>query len=153
MEKRAGHKDRPFVTPLRLRPGNGGASTSVVALLLSWPAAAAIISLGAELIRRHLARTLVLGELVGDLLTFLEITHASALDGADVDEHVLPAVIRLDETETLGRIEPLDCTGAHDEPFHGIIDGARRISRAVFRSFSGKVVSVRKECAGPSRSA
>ena len=72
-------------------------------------------SLGAELIGRHLARALVLHELEGDLLTFPEIAHAGALDGADVDEHVLAAVIGLNETETLGRIEPLDCADAHDE--------------------------------------
>jgi hypothetical protein len=34
--------------------------------------------------------------------------QAGALDGADVDEDVLPAAIRLDEAEALLGVEPLD---------------------------------------------
>jgi hypothetical protein len=30
-----------------------------------------------------------------------------------VDEHVISAVIRLNETETLGRVKPLHCSHAH----------------------------------------
>jgi hypothetical protein len=74
-------------------------------------------SLSAELIGGHLARALVLDELEGDLLTFPEIAHASALDCGDVDEHVLAAIIRLNEAETLGGIEPFNCADAMTNPF------------------------------------
>jgi hypothetical protein len=36
-----------------------------------------------------------------------------ALDGADVGEHVVAAVIRLCEAEALCRVEPLNCSGSH----------------------------------------
>ena len=35
--------------------------------------------------------------------------QTGALNRADVDEHVLAAAIGLDEAETLGGVEPLDC--------------------------------------------
>jgi len=88
--------------------------------LISSLADAALGSLSAELIGRHLARALVLNHLVRDLLTFAEIAHSGALDSADVDENVLTAIIRLDEAKTLGRIKPLNCAGRHDEPFLSI---------------------------------
>ena len=37
----------------------------------------------------------------------------SGLDGGDVDEHVLTAILRHDETKALGGIEPLDGTDGH----------------------------------------
>jgi len=67
---------------------------------------------------RHLARTLVGNELIGDLLAVLEVAHASALNSRDVNENVCSAVIRLNEAEALGCVEPLNGTCAHDEiPF------------------------------------
>ncbi|CAD5250439.1 hypothetical protein BOS5A_10377 [Bosea sp. EC-HK365B] len=72
-----------------------------------------VSSLGAQVVGRHLARTLVLDELVRDLLAVTQIAQAGALDGADVDEHVLAAIIRLDEAETLGAVEPFHCTVGH----------------------------------------
>ena len=137
MEKGPGCDPRPFVTPRRVEGQNGsGASTSVVAVSIQCPRDAANGSLGAKLIGRHLARALVLHELEGDLLTFAQIAHASALDGADVDENVLSAIIRLDETKTLGRIEPLDCTDAHNESFRCVIVMARDKTHApAFRFF------------------
>src|SRR5882724_9828942 len=41
------------------------------------------------------------GDLVVDLLAFIQAVQARTLDGADVHEHVLAAVGWLDETETL----------------------------------------------------
>ena len=38
---------------------------------------------------------------------------ARALDGADMDEHVLAAVARLDEAKSLRGVEPLHCTCSH----------------------------------------
>jgi hypothetical protein len=51
---------------------------------------------------------LVRHDIIGDLGAFAQIAQARPLDGRDMDEHVLPATaIGLDETVTLGRIEPL----------------------------------------------
>ena len=44
-----------------------------------------------------------------DLLTFGQVTETVALNGGEMDEHVL-ASWALDETETLVTVEPLDCT-------------------------------------------
>jgi hypothetical protein len=52
--------------------------------------------------------------LVGDLLAFIEAAQARALDGADVDEDVLAAAIGLNETETLGGVEPFDGACSND---------------------------------------
>src|SRR5438105_13081816 len=64
-----------------------------------------------SLLRRlevHGRRTAALcGDLVIDLLAFIQAVQARTLDGADMDEHVLAAIGRLDEAETLGGIEPL----------------------------------------------
>ena len=48
-----------------------------------------------------------------NLLAFVERAPACALDGADVDEHVVAAVVRLYEAEALCRVEPLSCSGSH----------------------------------------
>jgi hypothetical protein len=60
------------------------------------------------------ARLAALGDqLVADLLSLVEGRQTSALHGADMDEHVLRAVIGLDEAETLLRIEPFDFACRH----------------------------------------
>src|SRR5215218_5590249 len=48
---------------------------------------------------------LVLLKVIADLLVLVQRTHAGLLDGSDVDERVLAAVVRLDEAETLGFVE------------------------------------------------
>src|SRR4051812_31249233 len=66
--------------------------------------------------RLKVARSLLaaLGDdLVGDLLAFHEGAHPGPLDGADVHEHVLGAVSRLDESEALLGIEELHGTCRH----------------------------------------
>src|SRR6478735_11335643 len=65
----------------------------------------------AEIVSRGLAAATIGDDVERDLLTFVEGREASALDGADVHEHVLVAVIRLNETKTLLIVEPLH--GAH----------------------------------------
>jgi hypothetical protein len=72
-------------------------------------------SSGAQVVGRALARTLVLNDVVSDLLTFDEVAQTSALNCGDVDKHVGRAFIRLDETETLGAVEPLYGTCAHND--------------------------------------
>jgi hypothetical protein len=60
------------------------------------------------------ARLAALGDqLIADLLRLVEGRQTSALDGADVNEHVLRAVIRLDEAEALLGIEPLNFACRH----------------------------------------
>ena len=50
---------------------------------------------------------------LADLLALVETIEAGALNSADVDEHVLPAAVRLDEPETLGAVEPFDRASSH----------------------------------------
>ena len=64
-------------------------------------------------VRRQLPSVPALGQFVLDLLVVLEALEAGALDGADVDEHVLAAVVGRDETVALGRVEPLHRSGRH----------------------------------------
>src|SRR3954468_16319370 len=52
-------------------------------------------------------------DLVVDLLAFHQRAHAGTLDGADVHEHILRPIGRLDESESLLRIEKLNGTCRH----------------------------------------
>src|SRR5207302_226319 len=51
-----------------------------------------------------------------ELLPLIEAAHPGALDCGDVDEHVLPAIVRLDESKALLRIEKLHSTLSHIWP-------------------------------------
>src|ERR1043166_7475735 len=68
---------------------------------------------GAEIVGRRLARAAVRHDLVGDLLAFTQRTEAGALNGRDVHEHIVAAVIRLDEAIALGCVKPLHGSHAH----------------------------------------
>src|ERR1700761_3522888 len=46
-------------------------------------------------------------------LIFIEGRESGALDGGDMDEHILIAAVRLDEPIALGRVEPFDGTLRH----------------------------------------
>ena len=72
---------------------------------------------GLQLAGGHLARLVIALQLEADLLAFDEIAHAGAFDGRDVNEDIGAAVVRLNEAEALGGIEPFYCAGGHDEPF------------------------------------
>jgi hypothetical protein len=48
-----------------------------------------------------------------DLLTFFQGFEAAGLDGGEMCEHILAAVIGGDETKTLGVAEPFDSTCCH----------------------------------------
>src|SRR6266571_3052925 len=67
---------------------------------------------GFQIDRRGLA-VLPLFELVGDLLILVESAESGALHRRDVHEHVLGLVVRLNEAETLARVEPFHGTGRH----------------------------------------
>ena len=66
-----------------------------------------------KLVRGHLTRAAVCNQFVGDLLAFIQALKTGPLDGGDVHESILAAVVGLDEAETLGRIEPLHSAGRH----------------------------------------
>jgi hypothetical protein len=51
---------------------------------------------GAKLIGGTLPGSPILRQLIGELLAFAQIRHAGAFNRADMDEHVLAAIIGLD---------------------------------------------------------
>ena len=59
------------------------------------------LSGGAQIVGRRFARATIGHDLVGDLLAFTQRSKAGTLDSADVHEHVVAAVIRLDEAIAL----------------------------------------------------
>ena len=67
----------------------------------------------AEIASGRLARALISDDLEVDLLTFIETAQASLLDSADMDEHVLATLIRLDEAVALCRVEPFHSSRSH----------------------------------------
>ena len=69
---------------------------------------------------RHLARLVVALEFEADFLAFDQLAHSSAFDSRDVNEGVSAAIIRLNEAEAFGGIEPFYCASGHDEPFQSI---------------------------------
>jgi hypothetical protein len=92
-----------------------------------------------ELACGHLARLAVTLEFKAKLLAFNDRAHASAFDGRDVNEDVGAAVVRLNEAEALGGIEPFNCASGHNEPFHSNINKPPGDARRVFRLLRGKV--------------
>src|ERR1700681_3735835 len=80
---------------------------------------------GAQIIGRRLARTAIRHDLVADLLAFTQRSKSGALYGADVHEHVVATVIRLNEAEALGCVKPL-----HGSHAHGVVPSRDRYSRS-----------------------
>src|SRR5262249_46168943 len=70
---------------------------------------------GLQIDRRSLTLLAAL-EVEADLLAFVQIADTRALDRRDMHEHVLRAVLRLNEPVPLGGIEPFDCTDRHSVP-------------------------------------
>ena len=77
-------------------------------------------SSGLQVAGRHFARLVVALKLKTDLLAFDQFAHSGAFDGRDVNEGVRAAIVRLNEAEALGGIEPFYCACGHDEPFQSI---------------------------------
>jgi hypothetical protein len=67
----------------------------------------------AQIAGRGLARTTIFFQFIGDLVAFVQGRQARAFNRGDVDEHVLAAVLGLNETKALGRVEPLNDTVRH----------------------------------------
>src|SRR6185295_18647446 len=79
------------------------------------------LSGGAQIVGRRFARAAICHDFVGDLLAFTQRSEAGTLDSADVHEHVIAAVIRLDEAIALGCVKPLHGSHAHGgSPFSDI---------------------------------
>ena len=74
---------------------------------------------GLKLTGGHLAAALIALEFEGDLLAFIQRTEVRPFNGGDVDEHVRAAVVRLDEAEALGGVEPLHSTSRHRSHLSG----------------------------------
>jgi outer membrane receptor protein involved in Fe transport len=66
-----------------------------------------------EIPSRVFAAALVRLDLVGDLLAFTQGSKPGTFNSADVYEHVIAAVIRLDEAIALGCVKPLHGSHAH----------------------------------------
>jgi len=62
------------------------------------------LACGAQIVGRRLARATIRHDLVADLLAFTQCSKSGALYGADVHEHVVATVIRLNEAKALGRV-------------------------------------------------
>ena len=72
------------------------------------------VSINLEIDGRLLAAALVALRVEGDLLSFSQVGEASALNGGDMDEHVLTTAHRLDESIALLGVEPFDCADCHN---------------------------------------
>src|SRR3979409_2292508 len=83
---------------------------------------------GAQIVGRRLARAAIRYDFVADLLAFTQRAKSGALYGADVHEHVVATVIRLNEAEALGRVKPL-----HGSHAHGVVPSQIDIVEAHFR--------------------
>src|SRR5215212_11044100 len=68
---------------------------------------------GAKVFRAGLAAHAVDLRFERNLLAFVERAQPGALDRTDMHEHVVAAVVRLNESEAFGRVEPLDCPVCH----------------------------------------
>ena len=69
---------------------------------------------GFQVIRRGFAGLPIRDNVVGDFLSLVQAVHAGTLNGADVDENVLAAVIRLDEAKAFLAVEPLHGSLRHE---------------------------------------
>src|SRR5262249_22510021 len=81
-----------------------------------------------KVVRRLLAA--IADNLIFDRLTLVERTKAGTLDSGDMDEHVSAAILGLNESIALGRVEPFDSASSH----HRLLEctnviGAARPSR------------------------
>jgi hypothetical protein len=63
-----------------------------------------------QLVSRRLACAAVSNDFVRNLLAFIEARKTSAFNRADVDENVRSTGGWLDESKTLLRVEPFNCT-------------------------------------------
>src|SRR5262249_11905481 len=89
----------------------------------------------AQILRRRLPSPPISHNLVGNLLSLVEAVHAGALDCADVHEHILAAVVRLDEAEAFLAVEPLHSALSHSHVFRLHTDWLRVSAAGSSRDF------------------
>ena len=68
---------------------------------------------GLQLAGGHLAALLIAFQLIGDLLAFIERAQARTFDRGDVHEHIVTAVVGLNEAEAFLAVKPF-----HDATWH-----------------------------------
>jgi hypothetical protein len=95
---------------------------------------------GAQIFGRGLARLSISDNVVRDLLSLVEAMHSGAFDRADMHEHILAAVIRLDEAKAFLAIEPFHGSLCHISSLRCVCNEAAR-QRSRFVRVLGKVIS------------
>jgi len=105
-----------------------------------------------QIVRACLAGFAIGDELKRNLVAFIQVRQSSALDSADVHEHVLAAVVGLDETISLLTVEPLHCTCRHSLSLR--YQGPRsrkayRINAAAIRPRHGRIGQAFRRSSGP----
>jgi hypothetical protein len=87
---------------------------------------------GAQIFGRGLARLSISDNVVRDLLSLVEALHSGAFDRADMHEHILAAVIWLDEAKAFLAIEPFHGSLRHISSLRCVCnEAARQRSRFV----------------------
>jgi hypothetical protein len=71
----------------------------------------------AQIFSGGLAGTTVCDDVERYLLAFIQALHASAFNGADMNEDVLTAVLWLNEAETFLAVKPLHGSRMHEDQF------------------------------------
>ena len=69
---------------------------------------------GDEIVGGRFARALILDDFVVQLLALIQAIEPRALDGGDVDEHICPAFVGLNEAIAFLAVEPLYGASCHD---------------------------------------
>jgi len=85
----------------------------------------------AQIRRRGLAGPAIGNNLERDLLSLVEAAHSSTFDGADMDEHILAAVIGLNEAVAFLSVEELHGTLRHIVLLSGFMRNRRPFGGAV----------------------
>jgi len=82
-----------------------------------------------------------------DRLTLIKSAQACPLDSGNVNEHILPAALRLNESVPFGRVEPLHGSSSHHRLLAFSADQvARALPRGAFRDLEN-------DLSGPNRQA
>jgi hypothetical protein len=68
---------------------------------------------GSQIVRGRLAAPAIGDNVKGHFLTLVEAPQTSALYGADMNENVIAALIRLDEAKAFLAVEPFHGSGLH----------------------------------------
>jgi len=75
-------------------------------------------------------------------LSIVEVAHSGPLDRADMNENVLTAVVRLNESEASSAVEPLH--GSRRQPFLSICVHSTRVHGG--RASAAQLVEIKDEC-------